>query len=129
MMNLNCVELTPLPLEGARPCSDKLTALRMRYPTLTIQPAPQHVRAINLQAGVVRDVQLPDGAQLVQITYAAQATIYVTTQGQAQVPAAGNDTYTPGVLVNPIGWYDCSELRQLSMIAPANTIVSVHVLI
>lgn len=119
---LHCAADFPAP---NRIYNDRLAALRAQYPFVSIQPPPVSVLAVYLDAGQAREVQFPDGTQMIRFT-ANAAPVYVTFQGKAQIPASGNDLTRPGVLVNPDGWYYVAELRQVSIIAPVDAIVSLH---
>lgn len=117
--------LACFPMANDRVFNAKLAALRAQYPYLEIQPLPLSVIAAFLDAGIERCVQLPASTQMIKFTSSA-TPFYVMLQGKAQIPVTGNDVTKPGVLANPQGWYYVAEVGQVSLIAPANTIVSIH---
>lgn len=124
MMNTG---LCPMPADMMqnRVFDANLAKLRAQFPFLEIQPPPLNVVTVALAANVERTVQLPDNTKMVRFTVAGDI-FYVMLQGKAYIPAPDNDTSIPGPLVQPEGWYAVEGIRQISLLSPFTTHVSIH---
>jgi hypothetical protein len=103
----------------------KLMALRAQMPFINIMPFPNTTISVQLQAGVRQDIQLPDQCKLIR--FSDQGVYYVSKNGNAQIPVAGSgDALLTGTMYKPSDeWWYVEEVAQLSLIAAANTEVTI----
>jgi len=124
--NLGAVApLNAWPAGSSRVLNVRLAELRAQFPFLEIQPPPSQITAVFLAAAAERQIELPDHTQMIKFS-ASAAPFYVSFQGKASIPAAVNEIGQSALLVNPSGWYYVAGARQVSLIAPADTVVSLH---
>src|SRR5687767_10606133 len=107
---------------------DTLKALNNQLPFVGFQPSLSQSVYVYLAANTERTVTLLDRTQAVRFGYSA-SPLYVSLMGRVHLPTAAgdtNDNQSRGLIVNPEGWYYAAGSRQLSLLAPAATIVSIH---
>jgi hypothetical protein len=103
----------------------KLMALRAQMPFINIMPFPTTAIAVQLLAGVAQDIQLPDQCKLVR--FSDNGSYYVSRAGKAAIPVAGSgEALLTGSVFKPSDeWWYVEDAVQISMIAAANTEVTI----
>lgn len=93
-----------------------LIALRSQHPFVSIVPFPMRsILVVASKNNDVRDIQLPDGCQMVQFSARDTVDFFVGVNGQCVMPAL-EDLTGGAAIYNPTGqWYYCMGLRSLSV--------------
>ena len=101
-----------------------LSAIRAQNPFLSIAPFPNSAVTVLLGANAAQDIHLPEGTKLINITFSGE--IYISRQGNAQIPLAAQASDTGAFQPVNGAWMYVEEIRQFSIVAvSADTRVSV----
>lgn len=102
--------------------------LNEQMPYVGFQPSIANSVFQFLAANTEETIPLISGTRAIRFGYSA-APLYVSVQGRAQIPAArvGDFEAPRGLIINPEGWYYTGGgLQQVSAIAPANIVLTIH---
>src|SRR5574337_309626 len=114
-----------------RVMNPELMALRHQLPFVSIMPIPMKcLFIVAAKANDVRDVQLPDGTQMVRFSAMRDIEFFVGINGAVQMPPP-EDLTGGAALYTPVDqWYYVKGARSLSIGLPViNTGVSIEVYI
>lgn len=108
--------------------NSKLMALRAQNPFIDIVPMPDQTIAIGLEAGKAVDINLVGAVKMIRFSSSkGSGDYFVSRRGRAQIPANGVTDTESGAFMNPEqGYYYVEEINQLSIVAAANCIVTIH---
>lgn len=111
----------------------RVAALCDQFPGLSINPPPLIARAVVLDAGVAREVRLPDGCQMIRLTCkgkyagASAADFWMSIGTKPRIPASSAELDTdPYAVCSPEGWIAVTEIRTIWLLAEAQAVVSIH---
>jgi len=113
---------------AGRVANPRFSALRAQNPGVSISQLPTTAQIVKLGAGVAVNIDLPDYAQCAK--FSCTSNLFVSRSGYAVVPTTAGTVLNTGTFIpDPQQYYYVADVRQLSVISPNDSYLSIEYLI